>query len=176
MNPHELNQSCYPFGNSAGPMKNRLRVSDLREFANQICLDWLWVCFYLILAWFVEGVVGCILFPKYRNEALQSLTIGPNSIVNSVKQLRNSDQWCPQGRQNRSKGCPAEVPKTRSPNRHAWPGKGQANGSNMRTTIWKFGVFSLIRSIFVSHHCFDGVLMDVSIILVSNLAYFLCHF
>ena len=57
--------NCYPFGSSADPFVTRPGASDLRGFAKQqeqtmICLDWLSVFLFWILACFFERVVSAM--------------------------------------------------------------------------------------------------------------------
>ena len=58
-------------------------------------------------------------FATYRNVALKLSTIGDKLIINSFKQFEKSFQRCHGGGQNRSRGYPAQVPRTMSPKRHS---------------------------------------------------------
>ena len=62
-----------------------------------ICLDCLCLFWILACCW-------CHLSTKYRNAALESLTFGAISLVNSIKKSRKSDQECPRGGPYLSKG------------------------------------------------------------------------
>ena len=60
---------------------------------------------------------------------------------NSARKLTKSDQGCPRGGQNLSKGYPAEAPKTRSPSKRAPVPNNNANGSEIERQIAMLVVF-----------------------------------
>ena len=67
---------------------------------------------------------------------------------------KSLQRW-PWGGPNRSQGCPAEVPKNRSPKKHSPVPKNQFNLDKMGSAIDRFLVFLRIFVDNFPRHCWD---------------------
>ena len=81
-------------------------------------------CVYEVWEWRTEIVdISGKTIPKFIRKVRNIAARVPRGRPTSL-------QWCPWGGQNRSQGCPAEVPKSRLERKRDGAGKDHANGSN----------------------------------------------
>ena len=130
-----------------------------------MCVSSMWMTSYNIFRSF--GALARSWEGWLRQKSSRDASIAPGEC----KIAPRGSKITPGGFQNRPWGCPAKVPKNRSPNKRSRAGKCIANGSNNKTPNRNVGgtigdIFQFVPASFLGWICngsFEGCWIDLCI-------------